>query len=113
MKEKKLLKKVCRYHRVSHNERLEGLISLYKDTIYIKVDSVYDNLRPRKTRCETCLTYGVHYDVITEILIYRGATEKLAKKIKFVMEQWKADGLFSFDEANIIVINGGQDDDKQ
>lgn len=113
MKEKRLLKKVWRYHRISHNERLEGLVSLYKDTIYIKVDSVYDDLKPRKTHYETYLTFGVHYDEIIEILIHKGTTEKLARKIKIVMAQWKANGLFSFDEANIIVVNGGQNDDKQ
>lgn len=113
MKEKKLLKKVCRYHRISHNERLEGLISLYKDAIYIKIDSVYDDLKPRKTHYETYLTFGVHYDELIEILIYKGATEKLARKIKIVLSRWKADGLFSFDEANIIVINGGQSNEKQ
>lgn len=113
MKEKRLLKKVCRWHRISHNERLEGLISLYKDAIYIKIDSVYDDLKPRKTHYETYMTFGVHYDEIIEILIYKGATEKLARKMKVVMAQWKANGLFSFDEANIIVINGGQSNDKQ
>ena len=108
MKEKWLLKKVCRYHRVSHNKRLEGLISLYKDSVYIKIDSVYDSLKPRDTHYETYMTFEVHYNEIVQDLINGGATEKLARKISDVLVRWYADGLFTFDEAGIISINGGQ-----
>lgn len=113
MKEKWLLKKVCRYHRISHYKRLEALISLYKDTIYIKIDTVYDDLSPRVTHYETYLTFEVHYDELVEDLEYNNTTEKLARKVKAILEQWKAEGLFLFDEAGIISINGGQSNDNQ
>lgn len=113
MKEKRQLKKVCRYHRVSHNERLEALISLNKDCIWIKIDSVFDVPALRRTRNETFISYNFQYDDIILILMEMGVTEKLARKIKIVLSRWKADELFSFDEANIIVINGGQSNDKQ
>lgn len=101
--EKRQLKKVYRYNRVSHNETLEALISLNKDCIWIKIDSVFDVPALRRTRYETFMTFKVHYDDIIEILILKGVTEKLARKIKKVLAQWEADKLFSFDEANIIV----------
>lgn len=113
MKEKRLLGKVCRYHRISHTKRLEALICLYKDCIYIKIDTVYDDLSPRVTHYETYLTFQVHYDDLINILEYNNATEKLARKVKIVLSRWEADGLFSFDEAGIISINGGQNDDNQ
>lgn len=113
MKERSLLKKVCRYHRISYNKRLEALISLYKDTIYIKIDTVYDDLTPRVTYYETYLTFQVHYDELVEDLEFNNASEKLAKKVKVVLEQWKSEGLFSFDEVGIISINGGQSNDNQ
>lgn len=113
MKEKRLLKKVCRYHRISHTKRLEALIALYKDCIYIKIDTVYDDLSPRVTHYETYLTFQVHYDDLINILEYNNATEKLARKTKIVLLRWEADGLFSFDETGIISINGGQNNDNQ
>lgn len=108
MKEKRQLKKVCRYHRVSHNERLEALISLNKDCIWIKIDSVFDVPALRRTRNETFISYEFQYDDIILILMEIGVTEKLARKVKIVLSGWKADGLFSFDEAKTITINGGQ-----
>lgn len=113
MKEKKQLKKVCRYHRVSHNERLEALISLNKDCIWIKIDSVFDVPALRRTRNETFISYQIQYDDIILILIDKGVTEKLARKVKLVLSRWKADGLFSFDRADIIVTNGGQSNGNQ
>lgn len=103
MKEKKQLKKVCRYHRVSHNERLEALISLNKDCIWIKIDSVFDVPALRRTRNETFVSYKTQYDDIILILMEIGVTEKLARKVKIVLSKWKADGLYAFDEADIIV----------
>lgn len=113
MKERRTLKRLCRYHRISHTKRLEALIVLCKDCIYIKIDTVYDDLSPRVTHYETYLTFQVHYDRIVDYLEYNNTTEKLARKVKKVLEQWKADGLFSFDEANIISINGGKDNGNQ
>lgn len=113
MKERWLLKRVCRYHRISHTKRLEALIVLYKDCIYIKIDTVYDDLSPRVTHYETHLTFEVHYDEIVEDLEFNNTSEKLAKKVKVVLEQWKAEELFSFDEAGIISINGGQSNGNQ
>lgn len=113
MKERRLLKRVCRYHRISHTKRLEALIVLYKDCIYIKIDTVYDDISPRVTHYETYLTFQVYYDRIIDYLEYNNTSEKLARKVKIVLDQWNAEGLFSFDEANIIKINGGQNDDNQ
>lgn len=108
MKERWLLKRVCRYHRISHTKRLEALVVLYKDCIYIKIDTVYDDLSPRVTHYETYLTFQVHYELIVETLEFNNASEKLAKKVEKVLEQWRNDELFSFDEAGIINIKGGQ-----
>lgn len=108
MKERRLLKRVCRYHRISHTKRLEALIVLYKDCIYIKIDTVYDDLSPRVTHYETYLTFQVHYELIVDTLEFNNASEKLAKKVEKVLEQWRKEELFSFDEAGIIDIKGGQ-----
>lgn len=113
MKERRLLKRVCRYHRISHTKRLEALIVLYKDCIYIKIDTVYDDLSPRVTHYETYLTFQVHYDEIVEILEFNNATEKLARKVGDVLVRWNAEELFTFDETGIILINGGQSNGNQ
>lgn len=104
MKEKKQLKKVCRYHRVSHNERLEALISLNKDCIWIKIDSVFDVPALRRTRNETFVSFETQYYDIILILMEMGVPEKLARKVEIVLSKWKADGLYDFDEDDIIEI---------
>lgn len=107
MKERRLLKRVCRYHRISHTKRLEALIVLYKDCIYIKIDTVYDDLSPRVTHYETYLTFQVHYELIVDTLEFNNASEKLAKKVEKVLEQWRNDELFSFCNNGRIIIKGG------
>lgn len=111
--EKRLIKRTLRYHRISHYMHLEALMSLYKDCIYIKVDKVYDDASPRVTLYETFLTFEVHYDELIEDLELRNVSEKLAKKVETLLEQWKKQGDFTFDEAGIISINGGQKNDNQ
>lgn len=111
MKEKRLLKKAWRYHRISYIKRLEALICLYKDCIYIKIDTVFDDLSPRITHYEAFMTSKLHYDDIVVILILRGITEKLARKVGDVLVQWNAKGLFTFDATDAIQINGGQIDE--
>lgn len=111
--EKRLVKKTLRYHRNYHNRHLEALICLYKDCIYIKVDTVYDDRSPRVTHYETFLTFEVHYDELVEDLEFNNTSEKLARKIKEVLEQWRKQKDFTFDEVGIISINGGQSNDNQ
>lgn len=113
MMEKRLIKKTLRYHRNFHNRHLEALICLYKDCIYIKIDTVHENSLPRVTHYETYLTFAVHYEDLIDILEFNNTSEKLAKKVKAVLEQWKAEKDFTFDEAGIILINGGQNNDNQ
>lgn len=108
MKEKTQLKRLCRYHRISYNERLEALMSIYKDCIYIKIDSVYDDLRPRKTHYDMYILCKQQYILKTSRLLKNGASEKLVKKVEKVLEQWRNDELFSFYDNGRIIINGGQ-----
>lgn len=113
MMEKRLIKRTLRYHRTLHNRHLEALICLYKDCIYIKVDTVYDDKSPRVTLYETFLTFEVHYDELVEDLEFNNTSKKLAIKIKEVLEQWRKQKDFTFDEVGIISINGGNSNGKQ
>lgn len=111
MMEKRLIKRTLRYNRTSHNRHLEALICLYKDCIYIKVDTVYDDASPRVTHYETFITTLERYKGIIGILMNNGTTEKLSYSVKAVLEKWKAEGLFAFDKEDIISIKGGQNDE--
>lgn len=113
MKEKKLLKKVCRWHRISHNERLEGLISLYKDCLYIKIDSVYDDWRPRKTHCEIFVFLFSQYVSLKENLLKNGTSTKLANKIDNVLDLWYGLERFSFSEGGALIVYKEESNDNQ
>lgn len=111
--EKRLIKRTLRYHRISHNRHLEALICLYRDCIYIKVDTVYDDKSPRVTLYETFLTFEVLYERIVEVLRSRGISKELSERVKKVLAQWRKQKDFTFDKAGIISINGGQNNDNQ
>lgn len=111
MKEKRQLKRICRYHRVSHNERLEALISLNKDCIWIKIDSIFDVPALRRTRFEIYMTFAVHYAGITKILRDAGVSKTLTDKVVKVLIAWKKEQKFKFDEMGKILINGGQNNE--
>lgn len=113
MKEKTQLEKLCRYHRISHNERLEALISIYKDCIYIKIDSVYDDQKPRKKHYDMYILCDNQYLCMASRLIKNGASMKLALKVERIILKWYTQKKFSFDRNGRIIINGGQTNDKQ
>lgn len=111
MKEKTQLKRICRYHRISHNERLEALISLYTDCIYIKIDSIYDDLRPRKKHYELYVSSFYQYLCFPKKLQDNGSSEKLVKKVEKVLDLWMEKEYYSFPEDEKILINGGQNNE--
>lgn len=113
MKEKRLLKKVWRYHRISNNKRLEAIICLYKDCLYIKVDMIYEDLKARETYYESYISCYERFENLKNRLVYNDVSEKLTHKIYHVILTWSDEGFFSFPDDNIIQINGGQIDDKQ
>lgn len=113
MKEKRLLKKAYRCQKISHRETHEVMICLYKDIIYIKVDSVYNTLKPRITHYETCMTFIAHYNRIVEVLRSKGVSKELSERVKKVLVQWRKAKYFSFDDAGIITINGGHSNDNK
>lgn len=113
MKEKRLLKKVWRYHRISHKERLESIISLYKDCLYIKVDIIYEDIKARDTYYESYISSYERFAGIKEQLSFGNISEKLIAKIIKVLILWQLDGLIKFSRDGIIVINGGQINDNQ
>lgn len=113
MKEKRLLEKVCRYHRIAHDKRLEAMICLYKDCIYIKLDVLYDDIRCRDTYHEIYISVYEQYLCIRATLLYYNSTEKLADKVIDVLIDWKVNQLFSFSDENKIIIRGGQSNGNQ
>lgn len=113
MKEKTQLERLCRYHRVSYNERLEALMSIYKDCIYIKIDSVYDDLRPRKTHYDMYILCNMQCVCMGSKLLKNGASMKLVNKVEKVLAQWFGEKKFSFAENGRIIINEGKSNDKQ
>lgn len=113
MKEKRLLEKVCRHHRIAHDKRLEAMICLYKDCIYIKLDVLYDDIRCRDTYNEIYISAYEQYRCIKKILLGNSITEKLANKVIDVLIDWKVNGLYSFSADDKIIIKGGQNDDNQ
>lgn len=113
MKQRTQLERLCRYHRISYNERLEALMSIYKDCIYIKIDSVFDDLRPRKTHYDMYILCMNQYLYMGTRLMKNGASMKLTIKVEKVLTQWYADKKFSFTDDGRIIINGGQNDDNQ
>lgn len=113
MKEKRLLKKVCRYHRIAHDKRLEALICLYKDCIYIKLDVLYDDIKCRDTYHEMYISVYEQYLCVRETLFYYNSTEKLANKVMDVLIDWEVKHLFLFSHDNKIIIKGGQSNDNQ
>lgn len=113
MKEKRLLKKVWRYHRISNNKKLEAIICLYKDCLYIKVDKVYDDLKARETYYESYISYYERFANIKNRMAYNNVSEKLIAKIIKVLILWQLDGLIKFSKDGIMIINGGQNNDNQ
>lgn len=113
MMKKRLIKRTLKYHRISHNRYLEALICLYKDYIYIKVDTVYDDKHPRKTLYETFLTLEEYYDNLTDILGFNNVSEKLIKLIIEVLERWRKQKDFKFNKIGKISIYRGNKNGKQ
>lgn len=113
MKEKRLLEKVCRHHRIAHDKRLEAMICLYKDCIYIKLDMLYDDIRCRHTYREMYISVYKQYLSVRDTLLYHNATEKLINKVIDVLIDWKVNQLFSFSTDGKIIIKGRQGNDNQ
>lgn len=112
MKERKLLERVRRTHKIAQYKKLEALIVLFDDCIYIKIDILYEDIKCRDTYYDMYISRYEQYLCVKESLLYGNATEKLAWKVVDVLIDWKVNQYFSFSDDNKIVIKGGQKNDK-
>lgn len=112
MKERKLLEKVYKTHKIAHNKKLEALVALFDDCIYIRIDILYINIQCRDTYYDVYISTYEQYRCIKEIILYNSIPEKLANKIIDVLIDWKVNQYFSFSKKDKIIIKGGQNNDK-
>ena len=113
MMEKKLIKKTLRYHKISYSKHLEALICLYKDYLYVKVDVIYEDIKARDTYYEGYISLYQQILQLREKMAFGNISEKLIYKIHKVLIQWEESKLFKFSNDGKIIINGGQNNDKQ